>query len=189
MNARQIFQQMLAAASIGAVVLLTPASAFALPLDPGGLIPSGGGAPSNVSNLLPAGADPSSLVPAGVDPSSLIPAGVDPSSLIPAGGLPSDGLGVGVPGGPSASLGASPEGASIGASAVPGGPSAGIGADATTGNVGADASAIPGVTDASIGANAFDQSAGANASAIPGVDAGLGASAQQAQASEGAEAP
>src|SRR5947207_12351322 len=102
MNARQTLQQVLAAASISAVVLLTPVSAFALPLDPSGLIPSGGNSPTNV-------------IPAGVDPSSLVPAGADPSSVIPAGGLPSDGLGVGIPGGPSTSIGASPEGASVGA--------------------------------------------------------------------------
>src|SRR4051812_38260839 len=117
MNARQTIQQALAVASISAVVLLTPASAFALPLDPGGLIPSGGNVPSNVSNLIPA------------DLPANLPANADPSSLIPAGGLPSDGLSVGVPGGPSASIGASPEGASIGAEVAPGGPSASIGAD------------------------------------------------------------
>src|SRR2546422_169000 len=104
MNARQTLQQMLAVASISAVVLLTPASAFALPLDPGGLIPSGGNDPTNLlpaganpSNLLPAGANPSNVLPAGADPSNLLPAGTDPTTLIPAGSLPSEGIGVGVP--------------------------------------------------------------------------------------------
>ena len=65
MNARQTLRQIMAAASLGAIVLLTPAvaqSAYALPVDP------------------------STIVPPGVDPASMSSPGVDPTSLLPAAG-------------------------------------------------------------------------------------------------------
>jgi hypothetical protein len=97
---------------------------------------------------------------------------VPPIPDVPLPPIPDEavGIGAGLPGGPSAGVGASTDGASVGASVAPGvGAGAGVSSD---GDAGMGASA-PGVA-AGMGASATDQSAGMGAEA-PGVSTGIGA--------------